>query len=83
MAETRRFAGLASRSELRAANNLGVIYAGTNLKQKYRKKELELYEMMMEHTPLFGNDVREFNILLLKFSLLVLVLNWLDHEHFR
>jgi hypothetical protein len=54
MAETRRFAGLASRSELRAANNLGVIYAGTNLKQKYRKKELELYDSYYERRQYVG-----------------------------
>lgn len=48
MAETRRFAGLVTRSELRAANNLGVIYAGSSLKQKFRRPELDLYDAYYE-----------------------------------
>lgn len=48
MAETRRFAGLTTRSELRAANNLGVIYAGSSLKQKYRKRQLDLFDAYYE-----------------------------------
>lgn len=48
MAETRRFAGLVTRSELRAANNLGVVYAGSSLKQKFRRPELDLFDAYYE-----------------------------------
>jgi len=48
MAETRRFAGISSRSELRAANTLGVVMAGTSNKQKFRKKELDLFDAYYE-----------------------------------
>jgi len=48
MAETRRFSGLATRAELKAANNLGVVYAGSSLKQKFRKKELDLFDAYYE-----------------------------------
>lgn len=48
MAETRRFAGLSTRSELRAANNLGVVYAGSSLKQKFRRPELDLFDAYYE-----------------------------------
>lgn len=48
MAETRRFAGLVTRSELRAANNLGVVFGGHTSKQKFRKKELDLFDAYYE-----------------------------------
>jgi hypothetical protein len=48
MAETRRFAGLVTRSELRAANNLGVVYAGSALKQKFRRPELDIFDAYYE-----------------------------------
>jgi len=54
MAETRRFAGLSSRSELRAANNLGVVSSGGALKQKYRKKELDVYDSYYERRQYVG-----------------------------
>lgn len=48
MAETRRFAGLVTRTELRAANNLGVIYTGNAAKQKFRRPELDIYDAYYE-----------------------------------
>lgn len=48
MAETRRFMGLVTRSDLKAANNLGVISSSLTGKNKYRKKELDLYDAYYE-----------------------------------
>jgi hypothetical protein len=48
MAETRRFAGLAKRGELRSANVLGVIQAAQMVKQKFRRKELDLLDAYYE-----------------------------------
>jgi Phage portal protein, SPP1 Gp6-like len=49
MAETKRFMGLASRSELRAANNLGTIMSSTKSSvKKLRKPELELFDSYYE-----------------------------------
>lgn len=48
MAETRRFLGLGSRAELKAANNLGTVFEGISSKNVYRRKELELYDSYYE-----------------------------------
>ena len=49
MAETRRFANLAGRSELKAANNLGtVLMDSLSKKNKYRKKSLEVLDAYYE-----------------------------------
>lgn len=49
MAETKRFLGLSSRAELRAANNLGTIMSSTkNQMKKLRKPELELFDAYYE-----------------------------------
>lgn len=49
MAETKRFAGIASRSQLKAANNLGTIAnIGKSSIKKLRKPELEMYDQYYE-----------------------------------
>lgn len=48
MAETRRFAGKASRSQLSAANNLGTVFNSHISKKKYRNPELEVYDAYYE-----------------------------------
>lgn len=49
MAETRRFMGIAGRSQLKAANDLGVIMTSTKaIMKKLRKPELELYDSYYE-----------------------------------
>lgn len=49
MAETRRFSGIASRSALKVANNLGVIPGGMRDKEnKFRKVELEVFDSYYE-----------------------------------
>jgi len=50
MAETRRFMGIASRTELAAANNLGTINTNNNSVKKLRKPELELYDQYYDST---------------------------------
>lgn len=47
MAETKRWLGLSTRSELAAANNLGTVVSKNGLK-KLRKPELELYDSYYE-----------------------------------
>jgi hypothetical protein len=50
MAETRRWAGLASRSELKVANNLGIVPKLLNDKgaNKFRRKDLDIYDAYYE-----------------------------------
>lgn len=49
MAETRRFAGIAGRGELRALNQLGTVYSSTGMgKQHFRKPYLDLYDSYYE-----------------------------------
>ncbi len=47
MAETRRFAGIASRAQLKAANNLGIILRPAH-KSTFRKPDLELFDSYYE-----------------------------------
>lgn len=48
MAETRRFAGLATRTQLAVANNLSRILYTQTSKSKYRNAELEVYDSYYE-----------------------------------
>jgi len=48
MAETRRFAGISSRAQLSAANNIGTTIVDQKNKNKIRKPELELYDSYYE-----------------------------------
>jgi hypothetical protein len=49
MAEQKRFAGMATRSELRAANNLGVTFNSTKMSQKkLRRPEFEILDAYYE-----------------------------------
>lgn len=48
MAETRRFAGLATRTQLAVANNLSKIMYKQNSRTKYRNPELEVYDSYYE-----------------------------------
>jgi len=48
MAEQRRFAGLASRSQLMAANNLGTILQRSSGSSRFRKAELEIFDAYFE-----------------------------------
>jgi hypothetical protein len=48
MAETRRFAGLVTRSEINAANNLGIVSSSLATKNVYRKKSLDCLDAYYE-----------------------------------
>ncbi len=50
MAETRRFAGITSRSQLKVANNLGIISRTDEVIQKdFRKRNMELFDSYYEN----------------------------------
>lgn len=48
MAETRRFAGLATRSQLMAANNLGIVLSKQFGRSRFRNPALEVYDSYYE-----------------------------------
>lgn len=48
MAETRRFAGVATRTQLAAANNLSIVLSKQTARTKYRNPALEIYDSYYE-----------------------------------